>query len=31
MGKLDNLIKEKCPNGVKVYSLGELGIFYGVD
>ena len=29
MGKLDNLIKEKCPNGVKVYSLGELGIFYG--
>ena len=29
MGKLDNLIKEKCPNGVKMYSLGELGIFYG--
>lgn len=29
MSKLDDLIKEKCPNGVKVYTLGELGTFYG--
>ena len=29
MSKLDDLIKEKCPNEVKVYTLGELGTFYG--
>ncbi len=29
MSKLDDLIKEKCTNGVKVYTLGELGTFYG--
>ena len=33
MSKLDELIKELCPNGVEYKRLGELGIFenIGVD
>ena len=29
MSKIDELIKERCPNGVKYKTLGELGKFYG--
>ena len=29
MSKIDELIKELCPDGVKFYELGELGKFYG--
>ena len=29
MSKLEQLIKEHCPNGVPYKTLGELGIFYG--
>ena len=29
MGKIDELIKKLCPNGVKYYKLGEIGKFYG--
>ena len=29
MSKIDELIKEKCPNGVEYRMLGELGRFYG--
>ena len=29
MSKLEQLIEELCPNGVKYTSLGELGKFYG--
>ena len=29
MSKLEQLIKEYCPNGVPYKTLGELGIFYG--
>ena len=30
MSKLEELIKEFCPNGVEYKKLGELGKFYGV-
>ena len=29
MSKLDELIKEFCPDGVEYNTLGELGKFYG--
>ena len=29
MSRLDELIKELCPNGVEYKKLGELGDFYG--
>lgn len=29
MGRIDELIKQLCPNGVKYQSLGDLGKFYG--
>ena len=29
MSKVDELIKEFCPNGVEYKKLGELGKFYG--
>lgn len=29
MSKLEELIKEYCPNGVEYKKLGELGKFYG--
>lgn len=29
MNRIDELIKEKCPDGVEYKPLGELGIFYG--
>lgn len=29
MSKLDNLLKEFCPNGVEYKTLDELGNFYG--
>lgn len=29
MSKINQLIKELCPNGVEYKKLGELGIFYG--
>lgn len=29
MNKIEELIKEKCPNGVEFKKLGEIGNFYG--
>ena len=29
MNKIDELVKQKCPNGVQYKTLGELGHFYG--
>lgn len=29
MARLDELIKEYCPNGVEYKTLGELGVFFG--
>ena len=29
MSKLNELIKELCPNGVEYYKLGDIGQFFG--